>query len=70
MVRLENECVGCPPEMGCLGSSCPNRAVPNFYCDDCGHGLSSDELYDVDGNMLCSFCALKRIKAPAENWME
>lgn len=36
MVKIENDCVGCPPEMGCLGSSCPYRDVPHYYCDDCG----------------------------------
>ena len=36
MIRYEDECVGCPPEMGCLGSICPNRNVPHYFCDYCG----------------------------------
>ena len=28
MIKYEDECVGCPPERGCLGSVCPNRNVP------------------------------------------
>ena len=35
MIKYENDCVGCPPEIGCLGSSCPNRNVPHTYCDRC-----------------------------------
>ena len=36
MIKYEDNCVGCPPEMGCLGSACSNRNVPVFVCDDCG----------------------------------
>lgn len=71
MVRLEDECVGCAGVgLNCLGTRCRHRDVPHFFCDDCGDEISSDKLYDVGGNMLCGYCALKRIKAPAENWME
>ena len=29
MVEYEDECVGCPPEMSCLGKDgCPNMNVP------------------------------------------
>ena len=31
MIKYENECVGCPPERGCLGSSCPYMNVPRLY---------------------------------------
>ncbi len=47
MVTYENECVGCPPEMGCLGSACPNRNVKYLYCDKCGE--DAEKLYVVDG---------------------
>lgn len=30
MVTYENECVGCPPEKGCLGSTCPYRKVKHY----------------------------------------
>ena len=36
MLRIEDECVGCPPEMGCIGSACENKNVPHLYCDECG----------------------------------
>jgi hypothetical protein len=54
-VERENQCVGCPPEMGCLGSSCPNRNVliPYLYCDKCGEEV--EDLYDG----LCETCALE-----------
>ena len=53
MIKYENDCVGCPPEIGCLGSSCPNRNVPHTYCDRC-----SDEaqLYQFGGEQICEDC--------------
>ena len=56
MVKHENECVGCPPEMGCLGRSCPNRNVVHLYCDKCGEDV--EVLYNVDGEELCEECTL------------
>lgn len=55
---IENECVGCPPEMGCLGSACPKRNVHRYYCDKCGQEYESNELYVVDGEDICSDCIL------------
>ena len=57
--RVENECVGCPTEMGCLGSSCPNRNVLYISCDECGEDLFEDEVYEFDGNDYCEKCAKK-----------
>ena len=51
MVKYEDECVGCPPELGCLGSACPNRHVPRLYCDKCGEEV--DEFYEDE---LCIDC--------------
>ena len=70
MIQYEDECVGCPPEIGCLGSGCPKKNVPHFFCDDCKDEIDPDDLYDVDGDMLCRECALDRIKAPADNWFD
>lgn len=53
MIRVEDECVGCPPEMGCLGSSCPYKNVPRFYCDKCGF---EEDLYWYDNEQLCIDC--------------
>ena len=58
MVEFENECVGCPPEIGCLGSACPKRNVPHLFCDDCEEEV--EELYEVDGEQLCADCILER----------
>ena len=58
--RIENHCVGCPAEMGCLGSSCPHQNVEVHYCDKCGDEL--DAIYDVDGNELCESCLKQLFK--------
>ena len=56
MRRLEDECVGCPEGMGCLGSSCPYKNVPHFYCDRCG---DETKLYHFEDEELCADCLLK-----------
>ena len=57
MVVHENECVGCPPEMGCLGTACPNINVKHRYCDKCGD--DAEKLYVVDGDEVCDDCLHK-----------
>ena len=37
MITYSNECVDCG--LPCLGSSCPYRNVPHYYCDNCGKEL-------------------------------
>ena len=54
MITFENECVGCPPEIGCLGNACPNLNVPHYYCDKCGDEV--DELWTIDGYEVCEDC--------------
>ena len=55
VIKYENECCGCATESyPCLGSACPNRHVPHFYCDKCGEDV--EELYKVDGEELCEEC--------------
>lgn len=53
MKKLENECVGCPKEIGCFGSTCPNRNVAHFYCDKCNN---EDVLYEYEGGEYCIEC--------------
>lgn len=53
MKKIKNECVGCPPEIGCLGNSCPNRNVVRFYCDCCGEEA---KLFYYDGKEMCLDC--------------
>lgn len=59
-IVYENECVGCPPDMGCLGSACPNRRVPHLYCDKCKREV--DDLYDYDDKQICLDCIVKKLK--------
>ena len=54
MIKYENECVGCPPERGCLGNACPNINVARYYCDKCGEEI--DAYFDIDGEMVCDDC--------------
>ena len=61
MIEYENNCVGCPPNLGCLGDTCPNRNVPYLYCDECDADVET--LYeDESGQQLCEECLLKRFK--------
>lgn len=59
MKQVENECVGCPPEMGCMGSSCPYQRVTRYYCDRCG---DENILYDYYGEELCQECLLNEFE--------
>ncbi len=60
MIKYEDECVGCS-SMGlpCYGTSCINRNVPHFYCDECG---DENELYEFDGQELCINCIENRLQ--------
>lgn len=58
MIVIENECVGCPPEIGCLGSTCPYLNVKRYYCDDCKDEAT---LYNFDEKQLCIDCVAKRL---------
>lgn len=65
MISYEDECVGCPPEMGCLGDSCPNRNVKRFYCDWCEEGFSPTDLRYYNNKYICKDCYLEQIE---EKW--
>ena len=60
MIKYENECVGCPKEMGCLGDICPYKNIKRLYCDKCK--ADCEELYDYDGEELCEECLLNSFK--------
>lgn len=62
MQRIENHCVGCAKEMGCMGSAFPNRNVSVIYCDDCGEEIDKDNWYNVDGDDLCEDCLKDRFR--------
>ena len=58
MIRVENECVGCP--QGCI--HCGRDKTQHLYCDRCGE--DSEELFIFDGEELCEDClknSLERI---------
>ena len=60
MIKYENECVGCPEEMGCI--HCGRDKTQHLYCDKCG--ADCEELYVLDGQELCEDClknSLERI---------
>ena len=56
MIEYRDECVGCPPNMGCLFDACPYSNVPHFFCDKCGEEKEYDELRDVDDEDVCLDC--------------
>lgn len=62
MTKYENHCVGCPKDMGCMGSSCPHRNVKVTYCDCCGGEIDRDYIYNVNGEDLCEDCLKEMFK--------
>lgn len=56
MIRYEDQCVGCPPHMGCLGSCCPKRNIPVYICDRCDEEAEELYTYDDDDRQLCFKC--------------
>lgn len=58
MIEYENECVWCPEDMGCLGTSCKYVNVPHLYCDECGD--EDDVLYEYQNMCLCTQCFLEK----------
>ncbi len=56
MLRYEDECAGCPPELGCMGDACEYKNVPHWYCDECGEEFKPEELRQLDGKELCQEC--------------
>lgn len=55
---IRDECVGCPPEMGCLGRGCPYANVEVTVCDKCG----DDASYKLDGEDYCENCATEYVE--------
>ena len=59
MIKIENECVDCPQDIGCIGNICPYLNVPRFYCDECDN---EDELFWYEDEQLCIDCIVKRLE--------
>ena len=66
MLRHEDECVGCPLELGCLGDGCPHMNVPHWFCDECEAEVSREELRILDGKQLCWGCFVEKAWDEAE----
>ena len=60
-----DECVGCPPEMGCLGKHCPKKNMYKEVCDDCREG--DEQLYHFEDRVLCINCIEVKLKK-VEDW--
>lgn len=61
MVWYEDHCVGCPPELGCFGASCPNKNVKIYECDSCHEEVSPGELFHWNGYECCIDCIKKEL---------
>lgn len=62
MIYKEDECVGCPPEMGCLGNACPYKNVIHLACDECGDDVDALYYSNLDDRQLCENCIIKEHK--------
>ena len=61
MIVYENECCGCAvPGYPCMGSTCPNRNVKYYVCDECRDYI--DKLYYYEGRELCLSCIEKLLE--------
>ena len=61
MKKIINECCACATDSYmCLGSACPNRNVPVWYCDKCDPKCLEplEDVYEADGKDLCENCLL------------
>lgn len=64
----EDECCGCAvPAYPCMGSACPNRNVPHYFCDKCKEEFEPEALYVTeDDEEICSECLLNRYETVAQ----
>ena len=62
--EITDECVNCG--MPCLGDFCRYKNVVRYYCDECDEEFNNDELYDVDGEMICGNCLISRYRTIEE----
>lgn len=68
MIKYQDECVGCPPEKGCLGSSCQYSNIPYFYCDECGNETRSLYCFaDTPSRELCHDCMTRELDNAIDN---
>ena len=65
MVKIADNCVHCPSEMGCYGS-CSNKSMERHYCDRCKEEIYDDDLYRESKEEYCQECA----EAIIDNWWD
>lgn len=60
--KTVNSCVGCPPEMGCMGKGCPNHphtiSEEILICDACGKEVEELERapWQKEESWVCAEC--------------
>ena len=58
MKVIDNECCDCAvSSYPCMGSSCPNRHVTHYYCDECGN---EGRLRKTAWGELCEECLIQK----------
>lgn len=62
MITYEDECVGCPTEMGCMGNSCPYMNVKRYCCDCCEEEYPPEDLRKYDNKWWCYDCFIENAK--------
>ena len=65
MIVVENECVGCPDDLGCIYNACPYYKVVRYICDTCRSEV--DDLWYFDGEQLCKDCILNQLEKVEED---
>jgi hypothetical protein len=60
MRKILNECVSCPPELGCIGTACPYSNITQYCCDVCN--TETKLYYTDDDRELCEECLLNEFK--------
>ena len=62
-IKYRDECCGCAvPGYPCIGNACELRHHPVYICDNCEDEVSEGELYWVDDEQLCKYCAIERLE--------
>lgn len=57
MLKYENHCCDCATDLfPCRGNRCPRVNVPVYYCDKCGVEIEPGEVFEFNGEDLCSEC--------------
>ena len=64
---IENECVGCPDDIGCIYDTCKYYRIVRYYCDRCGIEVDEGELYYFGPEELCAECILNELEKVVYN---